>query len=249
MSKVIQSIRILGPLSRAVIACAVLGCPLLGCSDSDDDDASEDSTTQPNQPAELSFFVTSTTQDGNLGGLAGADRICNELADAAGSDRTFAAYLSAQNGTSPIHARDRIGQGPWYNAAGMLLAENLTALYSPTLVGDPDLFIDERGAKINGQWNSANGMNGAPVNEHDIMTGSDANGMLIMNMVTTCEDWTSNTLTPGPQVGHTDGMGPMMNTSMPNFTSWGGGHAAAGCSAADLAARGGSGRFYCFATD
>jgi hypothetical protein len=250
MSKFILSIENLALSSRAVIACAALGCAFLGCSDSDDD-ASEDSTTESNQPGrpELSFFVTSTTHDGNLGGLAGADEICNDLADAAGSDKTFAAYLSAENEGNAINARERIGDGPWYNAAGMMLAMNLADLYRPTLVGNSDLFITEKGEKINGQWNSSNGMNGAPANEHDIMTGSDSNGMLLMNMVTTCADWTSNTLTPGPQVGHTDGMGPGMDTSMPNFTSWSGGHAAAGCSTADLAARGGAGRFYCFATN
>jgi hypothetical protein len=244
MSKFTLSIQHVAPLGRAVIACAALGCSFLACSDSDDD-ANEDSTTEANQPgANLSFFVTSSTQDGNLGGLAGADAICDQLATAVGAgDKTWRAYLSAENGGTAINARDRIGAGPWMNANGMMIAANLTALHAPTLVGDADLFVTETGEKVNGQWNSA------AVNEHDIITGSDSNGMLIMTSTTTCADWTSNTLTPGPQVGHTDGMGPGMNTTTPNFTSWNGGHAAAGCSAADLAARGGAGRFYCFATN
>ncbi len=232
--------------SRALLACAVAACSFPACSDSDDDDT--DSNTLPSTPAgaenDLSFFVTSTTQDGNLGGLDGADAICDRLATAAGAgDRTWRAYLSAENGGTPIHARTRIGSGPWYNADGVMLANDLDELHDPTLVGDPELFVDETGEPVNGQWN------GVAPNEHDVMTGSDASGMLTMAMVTTCADWTSNTLQPGPQVGHTDGMGPMMNTSMPNFTSWNGGHAAAGCSSADLQSRGGAGKFYCFAAD
>jgi hypothetical protein len=250
MSKFTLSIQQMAPMGRAIVACAALGCTFLACSDSDDD-SNEDSTTEANQPgADLSFFVTSSTQDGNLGGLAGADATCERLATAVGAgDKTWRAYLSAENGGTPIHARERIGTGPWMNAMGMMIAANLTALHAPTLVGNADLFITEEGEKVNGQWNSSNGMNGAPVNEHDIMTGSDSSGMLIMTGTTTCADWTSNTLTPGPQVGHTDGMGPGMDATMPNFTSWNGGHAAAGCSAADLAARGGAGRFYCFAAN
>ena len=73
--------------------------------------------------------------------------------------------------------------------------------------------------------------------------------MTNMPQQTTCNDWTSNTLTPGPQVGHTDGMGPMMDTSQPRFTSWNGGHPARGCSTADLAPSGSTGRLYCFATN
>ena len=230
-----------------LLACTALALALAACSDEDD----EEQSTNSLQGAEndLSFFVTSTTHDGNLGGIEGADEICQDLADAAGAgDKTWHAYLSAENGGTPINARERIGNGPWYNAEGVLLADDLEELHG--LTGNADLFITEKGEKVPGQWNSSNGMNGAPANEHDIMTGSDSQGMLLLNdMVTTCDDWTSNTLTPGPQVGHTDGMGPMMDQSMPNFTSWNGGHAAAGCSSSDLAARGGAGRFYCFATN
>lgn len=249
MSKINLSIETLARRSRAIFACAVAVCSLPACSDSEDD---PESTTEANQPANaMSFFVTSTTQDGNLGGLMGADGICNRLARAAGSSKTFAAYLSAQNNGSPIHARSRIGDGPWYNASGELLAQNLTDLFAPTLVGDSDLFITEEGEKVNGQWNSSNGMNGTPPNEHDIMTGSGPDGMLMLveGMTTTCADWTSNSMMPGPQVGHSDGMGPMMNTAEARFTSWGGGHPGRGCSSDLLAMSGGAGRFYCFASD
>jgi hypothetical protein len=246
MTKSFSTIFTFSRPSRAVLACAA-ACAFLACSDSDDDGDTE-TTTESNQPGELSFFVTSSQHDGNVGGLEGADEICQDLADDAGAgDKTWRAYLSAGNSGQPINARDRIGTGPWYNANGQLLAANLTALYA--MSGNADLFITEKGEKVNGQWNSSNGMNGAPANEHDVMTGSDPTGNLIMNdMVTTCNDWTSAELTPGPQVGHTDGMGPGMDTSMERYTSWSGGHGAQGCSTAGLAAFGGGGRLYCFAS-
>lgn len=248
MIKNIFSMQSLAHYGRAFVACAVAAGSFCACSDSDDDGDADDTSTEALEPSQMSFFVTSSTHDGNLGGLDGADEICNDLADAAGAgNKTWAAYLSAENDGTPIHARTRIGEGPWYNAEGVLVAQDLTSLH--TLVGDHDLFITEKGERVNGQWNSSTGTDGAPANEHDIMTGSDSNGMLFVDMTTTCDDWTSNTLTPGPQVGHTDGMGPGMDTSMPRYTSWNGGHAAQGCSALDLAARGGAGRFYCFATN
>lgn len=241
MSKFTLSMQTLAQQSRAVFACAVAVCSFAACSDSEDDASDEPANT-----SDVTFFVTSSTQDGNLGGLEGADEICDELATAVGSgNRTWRAYLSAENGGDAINARDRIGNGPWENAMGELLAEDLDALHDPALVGDPELFIDENGVRINGQWN------GADVNEHDIMTGSDSNGMLLMmaDMTTTCEDWTSNSMAPGPQVGHTDGMGPMMDTSMVRFTSWNGGHASRGCSSELLSMSGSTGRIYCFAAD
>jgi hypothetical protein len=234
-------IRSLARHGSIALSCAVACLSLVGCSD--EDNPPESATNNLNEADELSFFVTSTTQDGNLGGLSGADEKCQDLAEAADAgDKTWRAYLSAANGGTPIHAKDRIGEGPWYNANGMMLAADLTALHA--LTGNPDLFVDENGAKINGQWN------GTPPNEHDIMTGSDSTGSLLMGeMQTTCNDWTSNTLQPGPQVGHTDGMGPMMANVLPNHTSWNGGHPAAGCSTMDLNSRGGAGRFYCFASN
>ncbi|MEO8184480.1 MAG: hypothetical protein ABI895_37195 [Deltaproteobacteria bacterium] len=232
--------------SFALRTASVLGCicalgALSACSDSDDDEA---------EGTNLSFFVTSTQHEGNLNGLTGADKICQDLAVAAGaSSKTWKAYLSAANGGTPIHAKDRIGTGPWYNAAGVKLADNLTALHA--LTGNADLFITEKGEKVPGQWNAA------MPNEHDVMTGSSNDGTLIMTMdamtgmpvQTTCNDWTSNTLTPGPQVGHTDGMGPMMATNDARFISWNGGHPARGCAAADLAMSGSTGRLYCFASN
>ena len=248
MKKFTLSVQNLARQSRAVVACAAVVCSFAACSDSEDD-PSDGSTTETDGLSEnsLSFFVTSSTQDGDLGGLAGADEICQDLADAVGAgDKEWAAYLSAANSGQPIHARTRIGEGPWYNALGTLVAADLTALHA--LTGNADLFVTENGDKVNGQWNGSNGQNGAPVNEHDIVTGSTPDGMLMMSdMATTCNDWTSTEVTPGPQVGHSDGMGPGMATDMPRFTSWNGGHATQGCSAALLAPSGSTGRLYCFA--
>jgi hypothetical protein len=116
--------------------------------------------------------ATSTT--GNLGGLAGADATCQRLAAAVGQGScTWRAYLSIErdpaNGNQPIHARDRIGTGPWFNANRVAVANSVAELHART--GDASVFVDERGQRINGQWTGSP----APV-EHDILTGSNADG-------------------------------------------------------------------------
>ena len=189
----------------------------------------------------MSFFVTSATSvTGNLGGLAGADATCQRLAAAAGQgSRTWRAYLSVErdsaNGNQPANARDRIGAGPWYNANLALVANTVAELHSRT--GDAQLFVDERGQRINGQWT------GSPTpNQHDILTGSNSDGTLFQG--STCSDWTSDSATVTAQVGHSDGMGPNQSTAG-TLSSWNSAHAAQNC--ADTAPRGGAGRFYCFA--
>ena len=187
-----------------------------------------------------SFFVTSATSvTGNLGGLSGADATCQRLASAAGHAGTWRAYLSverdASNGNQPTHARDRIGSGPWYNANRLLIANNLTELHSR--VGDAELFVNEFGLRINGQWTGSP----TPV-EHDIMTGSSADGRLIAGQ--TCLDWTSDSASATAQVGHSDGMGPGQSTAGA-LSSWNSSHTNQNCS--NTAPRGGAGRFYCFA--
>jgi hypothetical protein len=187
-----------------------------------------------------SFFVSSArSTTGNLGGLAGADATCQRLATAAGHQGTWRAYLSVErdpaNGNQPTHARDRIGNGPWYNANRLLIANNLNDLHSRT--GDAELFVDEYGLRINGQWT------GSPTpNEHDILTGSTADGRVMTG--STCADWTSSAASATGQVGHSDGMGPQQNTTPP-LSSWNSAHSNLNCS--DTAPRGGAGRFYCFA--
>jgi hypothetical protein len=187
------------------------------------------------------FFVSSATSvTGNLGGLAGADLTCQRLAIEAGhGGANWRAYLSVEhdpsNGNRPADARDRIGTGPWYNANGLLIANNVAELHSRT--GDANLFVNERGQRINGQWTGSP----APV-EHDILTGSTADGRLMTGF--TCADWTSDSANAIGQVGHSDGMGPNQNTTPP-LSSWNSAHTNQNCS--NTAPRGGAGRIYCFA--
>ena len=200
----------------------------------------DDSPTEPSGPS-MSFFVTSATSvTGNLGGLAGADATCQRLAVAAGQgSRTWRAYLSVErdpaNGNQPTNARDRIGTGPWHNASLALVANNVTELHART--GDAALFLDERGQRINGQWT------GSPTpNQHDVLTGSNADGTLMPGL--TCADWTSDSAGVSARVGHSDGMGPNQSTAGA-LSSWNSSHDNLSC--ADTAPRGGAGRFYCFA--
>jgi len=206
---------------------------------------SDDPPTGPSgQP--VGFFVTSTTSvTGNLGGLGGADFTCQRLAAAAGHRvRAWRAYLSVErdssNGNQPTNARDRIGTGPWYNANGLLVANNVAELHSRR--GDAAVFVDERGQRVNGQWP------GSPSpNEHDILTGSTAEGTVIPGE--TCGDWTSTAATGvSRRVGHSDGLGGGGSTTVTptnNVVSWNSAHTSAGC--ANTAPGGGAGRFYCFA--
>jgi hypothetical protein len=170
---------------------------------------------------------------------SGADARCQALADAVGAgERTWRAYLSAENGDDgPVHARDRIGAGPWYNAAGELVASDLDALHERS--GDAEVFLDEHGEKINGQWP------GSPdPNEHDILTGTDPDGRVLAGH--TCADWTSDSADLTAQVGHSDGLGPEENPDPP-YNSWHSSHESESCN--DTEPRGGAGRIYCFASD
>jgi hypothetical protein len=187
-----------------------------------------------------SFFVSSdTSTTGNLGGLAGADARCARLAAAARfAGRTWKAYLSvehdASNGGQPVNARDRIGSGPWSNVGGVKVANDLEALHGRT--GDADVFLDEHGEKIPGQWA------GSPLPvAHDVLTGSNPDGTVLADA--TCADWTSEAATLKAQVGHSDGLGPGMNGNPP-YSSWNSAHANGGCN--DTAPLGGAGRIYCF---
>jgi hypothetical protein len=190
--------------------------------------------------SKTTFFVTSdTSMTGKLGGLSGADARCQALAVKAGfGDHTFHAYLSAEHdvndASKAVNARDRIGTGPWYNSAGVLLAADLTALHA--LLGNSALFLDEKGAKINGHWAASP----EPV-EHDVLTGSTADGKVLLGK--TCSDWTSNGTTTA-QVGHSDGLGPNAATTG-TYTSWNSSHENGSCG--DTAPKGGAGRLYCFA--
>lgn len=219
-----------------LISCMILPWLNVGCGSDEDVQARQ-------EMAQTTFFVTSdTSANADLGGLNGADARCQRLADAAQlGTHTFHAYLSAEKDpadeSKTVDARDRIGAGPWYNSKGVLLAENLAALHA--LSGDSELFLDENGSKINGQWQ------GSPTpNEHDVLTGTAADGTLLAGK--TCADWRSDAADMTAQVGHTDGLGPNMNAAPP-YNSWNSVHENESC--ADTAPRGGAGRLYCFAID
>ena len=200
-----------------------------------------ESVIPSNPTGPMTFFVTSArSTTGDLGGLRGADARCQQLAAAVGAGgHTWRAYVSAEhdpdNGGAPVDARSRIGIGPWRNANGVLIARNLTELHSRT--GAADLFIDETGRRINGQWAGSP----APV-EHDILTGSNADGTLIPGK--TCSDWTSQSAAISARVGHTDGLGPAGSTAG-SLSSWNSAHDNQSC--ANTAPGGGAGRLYCFA--
>ncbi|HXV47376.1 MAG TPA: DUF1554 domain-containing protein [Candidatus Binatia bacterium] len=191
-------------------------------------------------PPSMGFFVTSAkSKTGNLGGLVGADKICQSLAAAVGQgDKTWRAYLSAErdpaNNNNPTHARDRIGNGPWYNANGLMVGKDLDDLHARR--GNSILFVDERGQMVPGNW-----PNSPRPNEHDVLTGSTAEGTVMAGK--TCNDWTSASPDVQGQVGHVDGIGLGGNTAGPS-ASWNSAHASRSC--ADTAPGGGAGRFYCF---
>jgi hypothetical protein len=198
-------------------------------------------TVGPTDGATPSVFVSSARSvTGNLGGLRGADAICQNLAAGVGlGSQRWRAYLSverdADNGGGPTNARSRIGQGPWFNINRVLVARDLADLHART--GDANLFLDEHGQKIPGQWAGSP----APV-EHDILTGSAADGTLLPGL--TCSDWTSSSVAVAAQVGHADGLGPGGSTAGA-LSSWNSAHANQDCS--NTAPRGGAGRIYCFA--
>ncbi|MGK3988802.1 hypothetical protein WME99_37500 [Sorangium sp. So ce136] len=189
----------------------------------------------------LSFFVSSTgSATANLGGLAGADQRCQELADAVGAGaRTWRAYLSVEEGPDgePVNARDRIGTGPWYNAKLERVAADLEELH--TRAGDHTVFLDENGEMVPGQWDGSP----TPI-EHDILTGTDRDGTLKVGY--TCDDWTSEDPAQMAWIGHCDGRGPNQNMDE-MYRPWNSVHENGSC--ADTAPKGGSGRIYCFAAD
>jgi len=196
---------------------------------------------QPQQP--MGFFVTSVGKgDGaNLGGLAGADEHCQTLARAAGAgSRTWHAYLSAgpaAAGQPPINARDRIGNGPWFNAKGAIIAFNVADLHGDVQRDrnsiNKEFALNEKGLPVNGR--------GDTPNQHDILTGSDSFGRALLGSAanTTCNNWTSNAA-GSAMVGHHDRSGG-------GNSSWNAAHMSRTCSQADLVATGGAGLFYCFA--
>jgi hypothetical protein len=189
------------------------------------------------QDTTMSFFITSTGlgNGANLGGLDGADAHCQMLAEAAGvtGPKTWRAYLS----TSEINARDRIGAGPWFNAKGEKIADDVASLHSDANTITKQTALDERGNVISGR--------GDQPNRHDILTGSMADGTKAVDQ--TCGDWTLNGTEGAAMLGHHDRMGP---DTLVTAKSWNAAHASrGGCSQDALKSTGGDGLFYCFAAD
>lgn len=190
---------------------------------------------------QLGFFITSAgSGDGaNLGGLAGADRICQTRAAAVGAgSRRWRAYLSAgpRPGAPAVNARDRIGAGPWYNANGVPVATSVADLHGAGNQLNKQNSLTEAGAIVNGR--------GDTPNTHDILTGSQADGTAFAgDQDRTCGNWTSNG-EGSAQVGHHDRQGGGADP-----TSWNSAHPSRGCSQANLQASGGNGLFHCFASD
>lgn len=198
------------------------------------------------QQAKMSFFVTSvgSGKGADLGGLEGADRHCQQLAQAVGAgSRTWRAYLSTQavGGQPAVNARDRIGDGPWQNSKGVSIAKDVDELH-----GDNNLnkqtALTEKGDVVNGRGDNPN--------RHDALTGSQADGKAFPpGDDRTCHNWTSSTQ-GAAMLGHIDRQGlrddaqsKSWNSSHPSRGSDG------GCSQADLRSTGGDGLYYCFAAD
>lgn len=214
------------------------------CSSSDNDSTTidtdgESETTDgalPSAGTDFDFFLTSAGPgDGaNLGGLAGADVHCANLAEAAGSEgREWRAFLST-TGADGINAIDRIGEGPWTNANGVVVAQSTENLISDANNLTQETAITEAGAVINGR--------GDTPNRHDILTGTNLDGTASTSEAdSTCGNWTSNSEGTA-LVGHHDREGGGANP-----TSWTNAHGTSGCSQANLQSTGGDGLFYCFA--
>ena len=200
------------------------------------------------QSATTTFFLTGNGigNGGNLGGLAGADNLCQTLAQAAGfgAPKTWRAYLSTQaaDGQPAVNARDRIGKGPWQNVKGVVIAKDVADLHSANNNLNKQTALSEKGEVVNGA--------GDTPNRHDVLTGSQADGTAFAaGEDRTCKNWTSSTQ-GAAMVGHFDRKGlrdddasKSWNTSHPSRGPDG------GCSQADLKSTGGDGLFYCFAVN
>src|ERR1700704_4683288 len=208
------------------------------------------SSSVQSQQADMTFFNTSAGpgKGADLGGLAGADAHCQSLAQAAGAgNKTWRAYLSttARGGANAVNARDRIGNGPWQNAKGTVIATSVADLHSNNKMGKANA-LDEKGQPIK--------VRGDTPNMHDILTGSDKDGHAFpSNMDLTCRNWTSSD-SGVAMLGHADREGnpPVAGSQnvaayMETARSWNAAHTSRGCTQPDLIATGGNGLLYCFA--
>jgi hypothetical protein len=185
------------------------------------------------QQKDMTFFITSAGpgKGADLGGLKGADAHCQSLAKAAGAgNREWRAYLS----TDKVHARDRIGKGPWKNAKGEEIASSVDDLHKNSRI-NKQTGLDEKGEPVNGR--------GDTPNRHDILTGSTAEGRAIPDKDMTCGNWTKSG-EGAAMVGHHDRIGLRDDDAS---KSWNASHPSRGCSQENLRSSGGDGLVYCFA--
>ena len=198
------------------------------------------SAQQAPQAPNMTFFVTSAGpgKGADLGGLAGADAHCQQLATTVGAGgKTWHAYLStnAANQGGPVNARDRIGKGPWQNSKGVVVAKDIDDLHGANNNLNQQTSLTERGTMIAGV--------GMTPNQHDAMTGSQADGRAFpANLNLTCNNWSSSTF-GSTMLGHID----RTPKTPANLESWNAAHMSRSCSQPDLIATGGNGLFYCFA--
>lgn len=203
--------------------------------------------SQGNLQSDMTFFITSVGpgKGADLGGLAGADKHCEALAQAAGAGhRTWRAYLSTQspawNQPGAVDARDRIGTGPWRNAKGVVIARSVDDLHSPNNNLNKETALDEKGQPVNDRTKSPS--------KHDILTGSRPDGTAFPggapNPDMTCGNWTKGGKEGAAMVGHFDRASALVTSW---GTSWNSSHPTAGCDQASLPLTGGAGLFYCFA--
>lgn len=215
--------------------CMVASVALASLSSAGDADA---------QQASMTFFITSAGpgKGGDLGGLEGADRHCQSLAQAAGAGgHTWRAYLSTQ-GAQAVNARDRIGKGPWQNAKGQVIAQSIDDLHSANNKISKQTALSEKGEPVNGR--------GDTPNRHDILTGSQPDGRAFAaGEDRTCGNWTKSTQ-GSAMLGHHDRMGLRDDEAS---KSWNSSHPSrgpeGGCSQTDLRSTGGDGLLYCFASN
>jgi hypothetical protein len=197
----------------------------------------------PPQFPNMTFFITSTggPAGANFGGLDGADKHCQALAEKAGAGaKTWRAYLSTQaiNGATAVNARDRIGKGPWVNAKGVQIAASVEDLHSANNKIAADTMVAENGRLVPSRLNT--------VNQHDILTGSKADGTAFgPEKDMTCGNWTKSA-EGNAMLGHADRMGLRDDDAS---KSWNASHPSRACDAASLVATGGAGLLYCFAAN
>jgi len=202
--------------------------------------------TSPQSP-NMTFFVTSAGpgKGADLGGIDGADRLCQTLATGAGAGaRTWHAYLStqAEGGTQAINARDRIGHGPWQNFKGEAIAQSVDDPHSDNNRVGPQTALTERGTMVPNRAFTPN--------YHDILTGTQTDGRAFPpGEDRTCRNWTSSTQ-GAAMLGHLDRQGLRDDAAS---KSWNASHPSrgpdGGCSQNDLRSTGGNGLLYCFATN